>query len=553
MKMPEPDAVARETPLRPEIANSWQRVRMSGLEPDTKIDRLPVTEIDRTSRLMVAAAPVLDELTTQLDDTALGLALADRECRIIDLRFTDRRVEMALEQVSAVPGSRYTEEVSGTNSVATPFETRRGITVNGEEHFLESFKKFSCYGQPIVHPATRKLEGVLDITGIMPMANPLFVPFIQRAVADIERRLLEGARESERDLLAAFQAAARQRTRAVVVLGDDVALVNPNAVDLLEAADHAVLRTLAEELPSERTIVRQVRLTSGRVVNVEGSRIGRTGGALFQLVPTPRRRTPGDRKHSAPPSIDRELARIRFTRSPVLISGEPGTGRTTAVRRVAGPAEVITLDAAEVAAVGEREWARRLAQHAASHDGVLAVEDIQLLPAVLCARLSRMLTDSAARIVLTSTPRDELGPHAASLAASCVAAVELPPLRMRRDELPAMVRAMLADAGARLRFTAGALAALTAHHWPGNLRELHMVVRHVAETHSVGDITAADLPESHRGNPALRALTPWQQAEHDAIVGALKATSGNKLQAAERLGISRSTLYNRIRVLKIAL
>lgn len=551
MKMPEPRP-PEEARLRPEIATSWQRVRMSGLAPDTKLDRLPVTEIDRTSRLMVAAAPVLDELTTQLDETTLGLALADRECRIIDLRFTDRRVEMALEQVSAVPGSRYTEEVSGTNSVATPFETRRGITVNGQEHFLEAFKKFSCYGQPIVHPITRKLEGVLDITGIMPMANPLFVPFIQRAVADIERRLLEGAKDSERDLLIAFQTAARQRSRAVVVLGDDVALVNPNAVDLLEAADHAVLRTFAEELPRGRSTVRQVRLASGRVVNVEASRIGRTGGTLFQLVPTPRRRTAADRKHTAPPSIDRELSRVSGTRSPVLISGESGTGRTEAVRRVAGSAEIITLDAAEVASLGEREWARRLARHAASHDGVLAVEDIQLLPAVLCARLSRLLTGSTARIVLTSRPREEMGPHAASLAASCVAAVELPPLRMRREELPAMARSMLAEAGARPRFTAGALAALAAHHWPGNLRELRMVVRHIAETHSAGDITAADLPESHRGNPALRALTPWQQAEHDAIVAALKATGGNKLQAAERLGISRSTLYNRIRVLKIA-
>lgn len=553
MKMPEPRP-AGDSPLRPEIATSWQRAMASGLAPDTPVDRLTVVDVDRTSRLMRAAGPVLDQLTTQLEDTALSLALADSDCRIIDLRFTDGRVGSALEQISAVPGSRYTEDVSGTNCVATPFETRQGLVINGTEHFLEPFKKFSCYGQPIMHPVTHRLEGVLDITGIMPQANPLFVPFIQRAVQDIERRLLDGARRSERDLLAAFQAAAQHRSRAVVVLGDDVALVNPVAVDLLEAADHALLRTVAADLPGERNLVKQFRLASGRVMSLAASRISGTNGTLFQLAPTQRPSSGGGAGRGAPlSSVDRQLRRLRGMRSPVLISGEPGTGRTTAVHAIADANPVVTLDCAQVPSLGERAWARRLEQLAARHEGVLAVEDIQLLPDVLCVRLSHLLGKSAARVVLTSAPRDQLDGNAEALAASCAAEVAMPPLRNRRDELPAMVRKLLGelrpDNG--LRFTPSALSALAANQWPGNLRELRMVVSYVAEARSAGDVTVADLPESHRGNSAARTLTPWEQAEHDAIVGALRATGGNKLQAAERLGISRSTLYNRIRALKI--
>lgn len=532
---------------------------MTGLAPDTKIDRLPVADIDRTSKLMVAAAPVLEELTTQLTDTALCLALANRDCRIIDLRFTDRRVEHELEQISAVPGSKYTEDISGTNSVSTPYETRRGILVNGPEHFLESLKKFSCYGEPILHPVTRRVEGVLDITGIMPQANPLFVPFVQRAVRDIEHRLREGSRLSEQFLLAAFQSAAQHRSRAVVVLGGDVVLTNPTAVDLLEAADHALLRTVAPDVPLDRTVVRKLHLASGQVVNAEISRISGSDGTLFQLVPEQQPRTNGRRRGrrsvSEPTSpLERELRALREGRCPVLISGEPGSGRTTAVRTIAGEQPVRIFDAAEVPSLGEGEWIRRL-EVAAEDPGIVAVEEIQLLPATLCVRVAHLLAESATRFLLTSAPSDHLADGPLNLAASCVTRVDLPALRHRRDEVPSLARAMLAEVrGDRnVRFTASALAALTAQQWPGNLRELCMVIRHAADARSSGDIGIGDLPESHRGQAKVRTLTPWEQAEHDAIVAALRATAGNKLHAAERLGISRSTLYNRIRALKISL
>lgn len=556
MSMPKPRG---DTPARPDIAASWQRAQMAGLRPESTLNDVTIVEVDRRSRLMAAAAPVLDRMTEQLSDTALGLALADNECRIVDLRFTDRRVGDALEQIRAVAGSHYTEEVSGTNSVATTFETRQGLVVNGAEHYLEVLKQFSCYGQPIRHPVTRRLEGVLDITGIMPAANPMFVPFVKSAVSEIEHRLLDGAARSEQHLLAVFQAAARRGPRAVVVLGDDLMLTNPRAVDLLESADHALLRGIALDIPAGRSLVRMLRLTSGRSVRLEATRIEGAPGTLLEMIPVAQEGGNGSRRRVGMPlvalsRVDRELRRLRGASWSVLVSGEPGTGRSSAVRAIAGDSQVVALDASEVPTLGERAWAHRFEQLAETHNGVLAVEEIQLLPDALCVRVARLFDRPlSARLVLTSAVRDGLDPRTASLAACCVASIELPPLRSRRDELPAIARRMLADErpGRDVRFTPSALTALAAHHWPGNLRELRVVVRHATEQRTAGDITTADLPESHRGNPRARALTPWQQAEHDAIVVALRATGGNKLQAAERLGISRSTLYNRIRALKI--
>lgn len=551
-----PRSRTKDGSLRPEIALSWQRVTSAGLRPNTLLDRVPVTDFDETSRLMVAANPVLDELSVELTNTALCLILADRDCRIVGVRFADSGLETAIEQIGAVPGSIYSEDISGTNSVATPHETRRGLLVNGEEHFLEPLKKFSCYGHPIRHPVTRRLEGVLDITGIMPRANPLFVPFVQRAVRDIEQRLLEGSPRGQQLLLAAFQNAAKQRSHAVVAIGDGIVLTNPAAVDLLEAADHAVLRALVADVPGEGTLIHELWLVSGRVVTVEASRINGSSGAMFRLIARQEPTSVAAPRHATVArafGVEQQLARLRETRAPALISGEPGSGRSYAVRTVAGDEPVVTLDAADVPAVGEGPWGNRLASLAATHRGVIAVEEIHLLPAALCVRLTGLLSGSSARLVLTSTSRNMLDEPIASVAASCVAHVELPPLRRRREDLPALVERMVRDLRPEVdvRFTPSALTALAAQQWPGNLRELSMVVRHTVEAHSAGDITVTDLPETYRNGAEARSLTPWEQAELDAIVTALRETGGNKRQAAERLGISRSTLYNRIHSLRI--
>src|SRR5262249_38671796 len=99
----------------------------------------------------------------------------------------------------------------------------------------------------------------------------------------------------------------------------------------------------------------------------------------------------------------------------------------------------------------------------------------------------------------------------------------------------------------RVRLTLSAVDALADYSWPGNLTELVAVLRDLVAKRSVGDVTANDLPERFRAQARGRSLSTLQQAERAAIDNALKASYGNKVHAAARLGISRSTLYTRIR------
>ncbi|RKT88799.1 Transcriptional regulator of acetoin/glycerol metabolism [Saccharopolyspora antimicrobica] len=528
---------------RAEIESSWRRASMSGLRPEAALDRLSIGEFDPRSRLLVATTPVLDELTDRLAGTTFCIALADSTGRIVDRRFTDPRTERALDRISAVPGAQFTEENAGTNALGTPLEIMRGVTVHGREHFVEALKVFSCYGHPIRNPVTRRIEGVLDITGVGPEANPLFAPLMQRAVEDIEQRLWEGARQAERRLLQAFQHAAQRRCRALVGFGDELVLTNRAALDLLDPSDHAVLRDIASAAPGSGELARELVLGSGAPVTLRAHKVGGTpDGVLVELTPRARTRVPRRRAGPRSSTLDSRLAELRTSGEPVLIAGEPGTGRTRAAHLVAG-ARADVLDAADLVVLGEREWAEQLDSATAE---ALVVERIELLPEALCARLARRLAERP-RVVLTSAPQSDLPAAVRSAAALCPARVDLPPLRNRDDEFARIAHAMLAEVRPGARIAPSALEALIAQPWPGNLRELRGVLRATAESRTAGDITIHDLPAAYRNTGRSARLSGRERAERDAITEALRVTGGNKVHAAQRLGISRTTLYSRMR------
>jgi len=507
---------------------------MSGLYPGASVDDAVIEEVDRRSRLMVAATPVLDEMAGELDGTGFAVMLADRNARLIDLRYGERRLQPRLEQAGAVEGRRFLEETTGTNSIATAFELRRGLAVRGEEHYIEALKRFSCYGQPVLNPVTRRIEGVLDITCLSEDDSPLLAPFVTRSARQIGERLLEESRQAEQRVFRSFQdATARARTRPVIAIGDDIFLANTAAVQFLEAADHAHLRALAIDSPIDRQVTRDVHLSTGRV-SASVLRIPGSGAALFTFGGEP---------------LNRSIMLSPGPGAPigsVLVTGEPGSGRTTAARAVADE-QAIWFDAAQVSELGEREWAEQLRRQL---DGArcVVVEAIDLLPSSLARRMAEHLRSTRTRVVVTSAPVDELFPEHAALVAHCSERVELAPLRHRRADIPALVKKMLDDLGTatHVRFTPAALEALAGQQWAGNLRELQTAVKTISNSRSAGDITVGDLPEQYRGR-LTRPLTALEQAERDAVVKALRDFGGNKKAAAQQLGISRTTLYRVIR------
>jgi transcriptional regulator of acetoin/glycerol metabolism len=99
------------------------------------------------------------------------------------------------------------------------------------------------------------------------------------------------------------------------------------------------------------------------------------------------------------------------------------------------------------------------------------------------------------------------------------------------------------------------VAALVAYGWPGNVRELQNVLEYAALQAGAGSIGVEHLPAEVRAAPPAATTEPMARAtaepgaNRDAVVGALEACQWNRSRAAARLGISRVTLWKRMKAL----
>jgi DNA-binding NtrC family response regulator len=131
--------------------------------------------------------------------------------------------------------------------------------------------------------------------------------------------------------------------------------------------------------------------------------------------------------------------------------------------------------------------------------------------------------------------------------------IHLPPLRDRREDIPALALHFLERHAHRYRkplerFEDSALEALLQHPWPGNVRELDHVLERAVLLARESSISLADLglrPPAQGSSSALEQLT-LDEAERVLIQRALQRAAGNVSEAAKLLGLSRSALYRRL-------
>ncbi|ACG74412.1 PAS modulated sigma54 specific transcriptional regulator, Fis family [Anaeromyxobacter sp. K] len=132
--------------------------------------------------------------------------------------------------------------------------------------------------------------------------------------------------------------------------------------------------------------------------------------------------------------------------------------------------------------------------------------------------------------------------------------LRVPPLREHVEDLPEIATAFLerhapARGGRPRALSAAAIAALSACTWPGNVRELQNVLEFAALQAGDGDLGIEHLPAELRGACAPPARRPGAMPGPEEIRSALEACGGRRAEAARRLGISRGTLWKRMRAL----
>ena len=135
--------------------------------------------------------------------------------------------------------------------------------------------------------------------------------------------------------------------------------------------------------------------------------------------------------------------------------------------------------------------------------------------------------------------------------------IRIPPLRERREDIPALTEELLADLSKKLKrsvtITDDALRCLTVHDWPGNVRELRNVLEFSAYLSDNGTIVQDSLPE-HIVRPAMeqpeitlsQRVRVFEQAEINKLLLKNGTDLAGKKKTAKQLGVSLATLYNKL-------
>lgn len=133
-----------------------------------------------------------------------------------------------------------------------------------------------------------------------------------------------------------------------------------------------------------------------------------------------------------------------------------------------------------------------------------------------------------------------------------VVPMHIPPLRDRKEDIPPLADFFMRKHSEKnrksmARITPEALSALISYDWPGNVRELSNVIERAVILSLGDDLTIESLPAAMRNiESAEGELTVLEQAEKNLIIATLKKYGGNRGLAAEELGMSRRTLYNKL-------
>ena len=559
--------------------------------------------------LIAHARPVMEYLHAQTRDSGSMVTLADEKGVLLqalgDPDFLSRADRVALS-----PGASWHERHRGTNAIGTALAEARPLVVHGGEHFLERNGFLSCAAAPLVAP-DGNLLGVLDISGDERQHHPHTFGLVRAAAQMVENRLFDAYHARNlRIRFHTIAEGIGTFSEGIAALSEDGWLIGANPAGLvflgLRAGD---LNTtpLSRILPLRfEDLLNWNQRHPGEPLLITLS----DGERLFMRIEPPMRAAPaapvGERRERTRDALDaldtgdERLAtaidkahKLVGKPIPLLLQGEPGVGKERFARAVhdSGPRHdgpFVTVHCAGLLPnLVEAElfgYAATLCRDGApghvreAHGGTLFLDEIELLPLPAQKQLLKVLTERrvtpvadtesvAVDIVLICATHSNLK---ATIEAGEFDAdfyyringvtLQLAPLRERQD-FPALVARLLEELapGRGISLDPAVATAFAEYAWPGNLRQLNNALRAAIALLDEGETRIGwnhlpdDLAEELRWRVPPSPAGTGEETENlrelsqTTIERAIALSRGNMSEAARRLGISRNTLYRRLR------
>ncbi len=608
------------------IERSWRRCLANGIDTNSPSSLEVVTaqelalKREQNQQLLKLAQPEMETLNEQIAHTRNVVILTDDEGVILHSLGGHHFLNEA-QRIALSAGASWHEDHRGTNAIGTVLIEQSALTVQGAEHFMSYHHSLSCSAVPIFG-AENQLIATLDVSNDSNMSQQHTLALVKMSAQMIENRLFLASHQGE----IALHFHARPEFigtlwEGVAIFTDGGQLVATNrsgqfqlSLNTSKAASQQGINfnnlfdipfaSLLRQIGGTDKLIVPLRLNNGARIYVQVELLQKKQ-QISTTPPAVVKRTSAanlDLLDSGDAKISRAVQQIKQVLSrdiPILIQGETGVGKELFARAIheasaqhKGPWIAVNCAALpegliEAELFGYEEGAFTGARRKGSpgkieqaNGGTLFLDEIGDMPLSLQARLLRVLQErtvtplgstktipvnfsliSATNLKLKE--KVEAGEFRSDLYYRLNGlSVALPPLRERSD-LQALIDVILhIEQAGTVEITPEVLAIFQAHSWPGNIRQLHNVLRTAIALADGAAITALHLTqdfidEMSLTKPSLSANATSNSLDLDdltsqAIKQAMQAEAGNVSAVARQLGISRNTLYRKLKAMGIS-
>ncbi|HYG32726.1 MAG TPA: sigma-54-dependent Fis family transcriptional regulator [Methylophilaceae bacterium] len=562
---------------------------------------------ERNTSLLAQAQPEMENLYAHIMSTQSMVILSDSGGTILHAMgnpdFMGRAQRVALQ-----PGVCWREEVTGTNAIGTALVEKTPVFVGGAEHFFDRNTFLNCSAAPILDPAG-KVIGVLDISGDYRQPQEHTMALVRMSAQMIENRLFSA--HFMREVALHFHSRPEfigTLWEGIAVFSEQgrMLAVNRSGAFQLGLKKHQ-LGVEFEELfgmayahfldKAKREPRRSLlKLQNGIQLHVSTA-LAPTRG-ISHVVPRAKpyqEALPLDRMDTGDRVMHKVISKARLALGheiPILIEGETGTGKELLARAIhaSGPRKRGPFIAINCASIpeglieselfgheeGAFTGARRrgaIGRVQQAHGGTLFLDEIGEMPLPLQARLLRVIQE---REIVPLGGSKPIPVDIAIISATNCRLLErmakgafredlyyrlnglklvLPALRERSD-LKVLISMMLEELGRpEVSIHAAAMQVLQRHPWRGNIRQLGNLLQAAMIFMEGDELELHHLPEdfleelqSHSPSVRLEQDTGETAGTECALIRrALEQHQGNMAAAARHLGISRATIYRKIR------
>ncbi|WP_416468247.1 sigma-54-dependent Fis family transcriptional regulator [Pseudomonas sp. LFS044] len=555
---------------------------------------------------LAVASQGVSGLARRVVDAGFAVLLSDADGITLDARLPAD--PQRYTRSGLIVGARWDESIAGTNGIGTALASQQALTIHRQEHFLAANARLSCSVSPIFD-AHNRLLGCLNATCLY-NDGPKQAQHLTLQLVTLYARLIENShfRQCYRDRLTLalkprddFSDLAAEQ---LLALDESGRVIGANRAAFLAHRGTLLGMPIDQLLPAGIDQLLELTRGGARGTQLRGHEqsylldVGLRVPAGYRQ-PAPAKPMPTRTGHPTLEQLAGEdtqlqhavlrLRKVLDKDIAILLTGETGTGKEAFARalhqasqRHAKPfvalncaaipeslieSELFGYRAGSFTGASRKGMKGKLEQ---ANGGTLFLDEIGDMPAHLQTRLLRVLAERelvplgaevpvALDIQVVSATHQDLQAMIVDKRFRedlyyrlCGMRVTLPALRARSDRR-ALIEGLLAGLanGSGVRLSDEARRCLLGHAWPGNVRQLLNALRQAVALAEGGLIELADLPEELLDCAAPARPMALEQQVEDAemrhLLEALKRARWNMSAAAEAAGVSRSTLYRKMK------